>query len=481
MVFKTLYPFHRLASHQWQAVREERRCQPFERQIRASGKGQLEHEAGKLWHNTPIFRAPARHFVDNLADDREVPTVSVVIPTWNSAKSIRTTLASIANQTYPCIEVIAVDRFSRDNTELMIRQSFPGATVIRASGERSLQKNTGARSAKGKYLYFVDSDFVVQPGVIAEAVAACESGFEGAIIHNTSDPGVSFWSRVRKLERDTYYRDPGHVAVRFVRKDLFFRVGGFDEDIIAGEDYDFHTRVLLSGARLCWVRGIEFHIGEPKRLTDVVTKHVYYGKNVLNYVRKQFRLRLWQLSPFRRSYVSNMHMFFENPSLLVGFVLYQYVRYASTLAGLLASTLSPATAPHPRFASSTSALDPIQLLQRVSIVLVTRNRASEFYGCVRSLQSDIDRGAELVVVDDSSDIPYGLDLTGIRRIANAKRMFLNGSRKAGRASRGLSRHRSRGAGYTNRQRTNLVRRWVGVASQRSDGLQLSRPPAGFLA
>ena len=369
-----------------------------------------------------------------MVDDPEVPTVSVVIPTWNSAKSIRTTLASITNQTYPSIEVITVDRFSSDDTELIIRQNFPDATIIRTGGERSLQKNTGARSAKGKYVYFVDSDFVVERGVIAEAVAACEGGFEGAIIHNTSDPRVSFWSRVRKLERDTYYRDPEHVAVRFVRRDLFFRVGGFDEDIIAGEDYDLHTRVLLSGARLCWVRGLEFHVGEPKRLTDVVTKHIYYGKNVLNYVRKQFRLRLWQLSPFRRSYVSNMHMFFENPSLLVGFVLYQYVRYASTLAGLLASTLSPATAPHPRYASSTSALDPIQLLQRVSIVLVTRNRASEFYDCVRSLQSDIDRGAELVVVDDSSDIPYGLDLTGITRIANAKRMFLNGSRNRGASS-----------------------------------------------
>src|SRR2546422_1271741 len=49
VVFKTLYPFHRLASHQWQAVREERRCQPFERQIRASGKGTVgarSREAG---------------------------------------------------------------------------------------------------------------------------------------------------------------------------------------------------------------------------------------------------------------------------------------------------------------------------------------------------------------------------------------------------------------------------------------------------
>src|SRR2546425_12386555 len=118
-----------------------------------------------------------------MVDDPEVPTVSVVIPTWNSAKSIRTTLASITNQTYPCIEVIAVDRFSTDNTELMISQSFPGAAIIRAGGERSHQKNKGARSAKGKYLYVVDYDFVVEPGVIAEAVAACEGGFEGAIIH----------------------------------------------------------------------------------------------------------------------------------------------------------------------------------------------------------------------------------------------------------------------------------------------------------
>ena len=101
------------------------------------------------------------------------------------------------------------------------------------------------RNTSGKYIYRVDSDFVLEPQIISEAVNAAESNnYAAIIIHNTSDPTVSFWAKVRKFERDMYDSDNLNIAVRFIRKDAFLSVGGFDVRLVYGEDYNLHNRII---------------------------------------------------------------------------------------------------------------------------------------------------------------------------------------------------------------------------------------------
>lgn len=359
------------------------------------------------------------------------PLVSVIIPTKNSEGTIEATLRSVKAQTYKNIEVIIVDSFSKDRTIELARSILPTVRVVTTGLERSTQKNFGAKMAKGKYLYFVDSDFILEPSVVFEAVQICEKGYDAVVIHNTSHPAISYWSQVRKLERDCYYLDPKHVAARFMRKDIFMKVGGYDEGLIAGEDYDLHLRLLLTGAKIGWCKSIEYHIGEPKTLNEIIVKHIYYGKYILNYIRKNFMIRLLQLSPFRRSYVRNIRAFITQPKLLLGFIIYQYVRYASALAGLLSSASFPSVLrSHLPFVSPE---EVPKLVSKVSAVIVTRNRPDECKNCIESLQSGLKNGLELILVDDCSTVPYPdlSSLYNLKIIKNTKRMFLNASRNIG--------------------------------------------------
>ena len=237
-------------------------------------------------------------------------------------------------QSHRNFEIFVVDNYSSDRTRQIAKKY--DARIYLKGPERGAQVNFGVEKAVGKYIYRVDSDFVLQLDVIREAVESCEKcGYDAILIHNTSDPTVSFWARVRKAERDCYKNDELNVAARFWKKEVFLAVGGFDENLVAGDDYDLQNRLLKSGFKIGRINAGETHIGEPRTLAEVVRKHYYYGKNMGSFIRKDPRKALRQLSPLRKSYVKGLSNFFSDPILIVGFVIYQLVRYTAATIGIV--------------------------------------------------------------------------------------------------------------------------------------------------
>lgn len=267
----------------------------------------------------------------NLSDDQ--PLVSVIIPTKNSEATLEKCLKSIKEQDYKNLEIIVVDNYSSDKTRLIAKEN--GAKVYLKGPERGAQINFGVKMARGKYVYRVDSDFVLNHNVINEAVQNCEIFCNDAVlIHNTSDATVSFWAKVRKIERDSYKNDELNVAARFWKKEAFMAVGGFREDIIAGDDYDLHNRLIQKNFKIGRIKAEEIHIGEPKTLAEIIRKHYYYGKNIGKFIKKNPKKSLTQLSPVRISHFSNFSKLIREPTLLIGFAIYQYARYAATAIGI---------------------------------------------------------------------------------------------------------------------------------------------------
>jgi GT2 family glycosyltransferase len=268
------------------------------------------------------------------------PWVSIIIPTKDSEDTIESCLKSINAQTYSNIETIVVDNYSRDKT-VAIAKSY-GAKVFFQGPERAVQMNFGVTNAKGKYVYRVDSDFVLDPEVVEEAVARSEGfGYDGILIHNTSDPTISFWARVRKMERDSYRKDRTHVAVRFCKKQVFESICGFDADLVAGDDYDFQNRFVNGGYRIGNIKAQETHIGEPRSVPEIFRKHYYYGRNILPFIQKNPRKALTQLSPARASVAASLFNSSNEPVLIAGFLLYQFLRYFAAAVGLVSAIAFP--------------------------------------------------------------------------------------------------------------------------------------------
>jgi len=97
-----------------------------------------------------------------VAETKNNPTVSVIIPTYNRAQLVGRAIQSALNQTYQDFEIIVVDDGSTDNTEEAMK-GFGDERIryIRHkenSGSSAAPGNTAIRTARGEYIAFQDSD-----------------------------------------------------------------------------------------------------------------------------------------------------------------------------------------------------------------------------------------------------------------------------------------------------------------------------------
>ena len=211
------------------------------------------------------------------------PLVSVIIPTRNSAATLGVALRSVLNQTYRNLEVIVVDNHSVDGTAKLAARY--NAKVFAAGPERAAQMNFGAKVSHGEVLYFINGDFWIHPRVVEECVERIAQGFDAVVVPNISNPRVGLVARARYFERLSYLGSGVYEAARCMRREVFFKVGGFDERLYSNEDYDLHGRLVASGAKIGRINAFEIHIDEYT-FRDLVIKSLYYGGNAVRYFKK---------------------------------------------------------------------------------------------------------------------------------------------------------------------------------------------------
>jgi glycosyltransferase involved in cell wall biosynthesis len=258
------------------------------------------------------------------------PLVSVIVPTKNSARFLDECLRSIRAQSYPDLEVVVVDNHSSDSTR-EIASRYADKVLVHGP-ERSAQVNKGAREARGAYVYKVDSDFLLASTVVEECVELAAQGFDAVVVHNSPDVRAGWIARIRKFEVDMYKFDLAHSSARFVRKDVFERVGGFDETITAGEDYDFQNRLNAGGYRTGFAEAEALHLGEPARLLPHLRKYHRYGSQFASFTRRN---PTDQLRFVRRVYLRHWRSFVANPLRSSAFVLYNLCKYAAGAIGYM--------------------------------------------------------------------------------------------------------------------------------------------------
>ena len=210
--------------------------------------------------------------------------VSVIITTRNEEKHIKNCLESIIKQTYPQdkIEVIVVDNASEDKTkEIAFKYTDK---VFNFGPERSAQRNFGVRQAGGKYILYLDADMTLSESVIFEAVQECEKESYAALYIPERIIGEGFWIKVRDFER-SFYNATCIDAVRFVRKDKFQEIGGFDETLTGPEDWDFDRRISSSG-KTAVINACLYHNEDNFDLKKYVEKKLYYTRDFERYALK---------------------------------------------------------------------------------------------------------------------------------------------------------------------------------------------------
>jgi glycosyltransferase involved in cell wall biosynthesis len=190
---------------------------------------------------------------------QQIPAVSVVIPCKDRPGLLRRALASVSAQTALPDEVIVVDDGSEPRLEINERYALPVKLIRQRNQGPSAARNRGVREASGEWIALLDSDDVWFPEKLAaqwqliarhEAAGFCVSNME---MHGwppmefplalaTGGAGGLIEDALDRLLPGRFIPTPG---VMF-RKDVFLRVGGFDERLWYCEDFDLWLRLAAA-------------------------------------------------------------------------------------------------------------------------------------------------------------------------------------------------------------------------------------------
>ena len=189
--------------------------------------------------------------------------ISVVIPLYNKEKSIYTTLQSVCEQTYTDIEIIVIDDGSSDKGA-SVAASYPDTrirVINKENGGVCSARNRGIKEAKGEFIALLDGDDQWDKEYLAEQVKMV-ANFPEAAMWGINFAELSEGKLIRKLATglpdgfrgyvENYFQMKERVSDLFcsssvlIRKDVFERVGMFDERIKYSEDSDMWFRIITN-------------------------------------------------------------------------------------------------------------------------------------------------------------------------------------------------------------------------------------------
>src|SRR2546425_10710928 len=261
--------------------------------------------------------------------------ISIVIPTYNSARTLGSCLRSVSNQRRSPKEVLVIDRFSKDGSQ-KIAQSY-GAEVIEIDANRSVARNLGLEHSSTDGVVFIDSDMILPPTLVDD----CETGLKShdALIIPESSSGVGFWARCKALERRTHQGNDLLEAARCFRKEAFIGIGGYDSTLEAGEDWDIQHRANLSDLSIGRTRSVIVHDEGNATLPGLLKKKYNYGKTGKRYLKLNPYVGFRQIHPYRRVVIPGLRIMQSHPLEGFGVVLLKTMEFAVAGVGLAKASL----------------------------------------------------------------------------------------------------------------------------------------------
>jgi glycosyltransferase involved in cell wall biosynthesis len=182
--------------------------------------------------------------------------VSVIIPTYNREKFIGDAIQSVLNQNFPGFEIIVIDDGSTDHTADVVRafKSQEIRYIYQPNCGRSNARNHALGLARGRYIAFLDSDDLYLPGKLLLQVAYMEANPKVGMIYTSArcvdENGVPIMDKYEATASGWIYeRIAFFVPVTItlptvmVRREVFDKVGSFDEAMERFEDTDIWRRI----------------------------------------------------------------------------------------------------------------------------------------------------------------------------------------------------------------------------------------------
>ncbi len=216
--------------------------------------------------------------------------ISIVITVKNEADNIAELLDSLLIQEEP-FEIIIVDANSNDGTQEILKEyaeKYKQVKFFIHAGSRGEGRNFGVKKAKGKIIAFTDGGCKADKNWLKELRKKINEGYD-IVAGKTINVG-----RFEEIERvKVYYKgyDVTYPSCNLAyRKELFEKIGGFDNRFVTAEDIDLNLRAIKAGGKITYNENAIIYRKTAKNILSFIKQAFFYG-----YGRKQLALKHGQL------------------------------------------------------------------------------------------------------------------------------------------------------------------------------------------
>jgi len=256
------------------------------------------------------------------------PFVSIIVPAYNEAEVIQSSLSSLLELRYPYYEIIAVDDGSTDGTFDRMKEFEGNHYGVRVSVYRKENSgkaetlNYGIRRSKAPIVVCMDSDSRLTADALRYAIAHFKDPHVGAVAGNVKVINRhNIWTKLQALEyieglnivrnAQAYFRSvnviPGPIGI--FRRKAIEATGGYDSDTFA-EDFDMTVKILAEGWKIDYEPKAVAYTEAPEELLDIIQQRYRWSRGILQALRKQRHL-LTQTSGAITTPLSLWYMIFE--------------------------------------------------------------------------------------------------------------------------------------------------------------------------
>ena len=184
-----------------------------------------------------------------------MPTISVIIPTYNSEKTIQKTIESVFKQTFTDFELIVINDGSEDGTlDIILQFNDPRVQVFsypHAGGNFS--RNRGLEAAVGKFVSFLDADDIWTPDKLARQFQALQENESAKVAYSWTDyidesgkfllSGTHITANGDVYEQLLVTNFLENGSNPLIYREALIELGGFDKSLSAGQDWDMWLRL----------------------------------------------------------------------------------------------------------------------------------------------------------------------------------------------------------------------------------------------
>lgn len=183
-----------------------------------------------------------------------MPLVSVIVPTYNSARYVTAAVDSILDQSFKDFEVLVIDDGSTDDTRTVLaRYGSPVRYIHQSNRGVSIARNRGIAESTGKYIAFLDADDTWFPAKLERQLDALTQT-PGYRLCYTGFRFVDDQMRSLRDHRPRQFDDAlegllfhgnivSSICTVLVERALFDQVGGFDPELSQCADWDMWVRL----------------------------------------------------------------------------------------------------------------------------------------------------------------------------------------------------------------------------------------------